>query len=119
MADRIKEQAVTEFFMHGNGTPIKIHRWLLAYYGEDTVDISTVHCWIRKSRYSGRHLDLNDQLQSGRPVSATHYLNRQNVDELIQKNRCISQTAIAEKLNFDLPSVNEIIAGLGYKNLCA
>jgi hypothetical protein len=26
MADRIKEQAVTEFFMHGNGTPIKIHR---------------------------------------------------------------------------------------------
>jgi hypothetical protein len=48
MAKCIKEWAVTEFFTHKNGTPIKIHKLLLAYYDEDTVDISTVQYSIRK-----------------------------------------------------------------------
>jgi transposase len=51
-----------------------------------TVDISTVRRWVIKSRDNGSNMDLNDQLQWGRPVSATHDLNMQNFDELIQEN---------------------------------
>lgn len=75
--------AVTEFLRHENETPIGIHPRLMAFYAEDTVDASTVRHWVTKSRDSGGNLYLNDQLQSGRPVSATRDLNRQKVDELI------------------------------------
>lgn len=81
----------------------------MAYYGEDTVDMSTVHCWVRKSRDSSGNMDKNNQLQSGRPVIETHYLNRQKVDKRPQENQSVSQTTIIGKLNFGLPSVNEII----------
>ena len=64
------------------------------------MDISTVHHWVRKSKDSGGKLDLNDQPQSGRPISATHNLNRQKV---IQENWHISQTTIVEMLNIGLP----------------
>jgi hypothetical protein len=39
---------------------------------------------------------LNDQPWSGRPVTATHNLNRQKVNEPIQENQRISHPSIAE-----------------------
>jgi hypothetical protein len=77
---------------------------------------------VRKSWDSNANLDLNDQPPSGRPASATHNLNRQKVDELIQENRRISQRAIAEKLNIGLTSVNDIITLLQFglqKSVCS
>ena len=71
--------------------------------------ISTVYHWVRKLRDSGGNVDLNNQPCSGRPVTATHYVNRQKVYELIQKNQRISQRAIAEKLNTGSAHVNEIL----------
>jgi hypothetical protein len=50
-----------------------------------TMDISTGHCWVIKSRDSGRNMYLNDQPRCGRLVSATHDLNRQNFNKLIQE----------------------------------
>jgi hypothetical protein len=44
MLKYIKQQAVTEFLKHINGTPMRIHWRLLALYDEDTVDLSTVNC---------------------------------------------------------------------------
>jgi len=55
----------------------------VAFYGEDIVDISTVCHWVRKLRDSGGNVDLNDQPCSGRPVTATHFVNRQKVYEII------------------------------------
>jgi transposase len=83
------------------------------------MDISTVHQWVRKSRDSGGNVDMNDQPRSGRPVTATHYVNRQKVYECVQKNRRTTQTAIAEMLNIGLACVNDIIAGLAYKKVCS
>jgi biotin operon repressor len=74
---------------------------------------------VRKSKNSGGNLALNNQPQSGKPVGATHNFNRQKFNELIQENHRISQKAIAQKLNIGLASVNEIIAGLGYKKVLA
>ena len=56
------------------------------FFGENTVDMSTVHCWLIKSRDSGGNLNLYDQVQSGRLVTATQNLNRQEVDELFKVN---------------------------------
>jgi len=74
-----------------------------------------MHHWVSQSRDSGRNLDPNDQLWSKSPVSATHYLNRQEVDKLIKENQRISQIAMAEKSNVGVGSVSEIVAGLGHK----
>ena len=109
VSKHIKQWTVIDFLMHENETSIEIHEWLLAYYGEDTVDMSTVYFWVRKSRDSSGNMDMNNQLQSEGPVIATHYLNRQKVDKCPQENQLISETTIIEKLNFGLPSVSEII----------
>jgi len=81
----------------------------LVFYGEDILDISTVCHWVRKLWDSGGNVDLNDQPCSGRPVTAPHYVNRQKIYGLIQKNQIITQTAIAEKLNTGSAHVNEIL----------
>jgi hypothetical protein len=65
--------------------------------------------WVRKLRDSSGNVDLNDQPCSGRPVTATHCVNRQKVYELVQKNQRIPHTALAENLNTDFAYVNEIL----------
>jgi hypothetical protein len=119
VSKRVKQRAVTEFLTHESETPIEIYKCFLAFYGEDTVDVSAVCHWVRKSRDSGRNVNVKNQPRSGRSDSSTHYVNRQKVDELIHKNRRITQRAIAEKLNIGLSRVNETIAGLAYKKVCA
>ena len=50
------------------------------FFGENTMEINTVHCWAIKSRDSGGNLNLNDQPLPGRFITATQNLNRQEVD---------------------------------------
>jgi hypothetical protein len=83
--NHIKQQVLTEILTHKNKIPIKIQQQLLAFYGEDIVDIRTVCHWLRILRDSGGNMDINDQPCSRRPVTATHCVNRQNVYELIKK----------------------------------
>ena len=45
MSTRLKQRAVTEFLSAENVTPAEIHRRLLAVYGEDTVNRTTVNRW--------------------------------------------------------------------------
>jgi hypothetical protein len=72
--------------MHKNETPGRIHQRLLAFCGEDTVNVSSVHRWVINSRYTGRNLNLNDHLWSGRPVAATRNLNMQKFNEIIEES---------------------------------
>jgi len=37
------KQSLIQFLMHKNETPTSVHRQLLAFYGEDTVDVSNVY----------------------------------------------------------------------------
>jgi hypothetical protein len=62
-----------------------IHRRLLGFYGEGTVNIRTVYRWGIKSRDSGGNLDVHNQGLSGR-LTVTDNLNRQRFDEVIQEN---------------------------------
>jgi len=49
MSKNTKQWAIIELLKHENETPIGIHLELLAFYGEDDVNISTVPQWVRKS----------------------------------------------------------------------
>jgi hypothetical protein len=69
--------------VYDNAVPIGIHCHLLALYGEYTVYISTVHCWVRKSSDRGRNLEL--KLQSGRLVTATLILTGKKLTNLMKK----------------------------------
>ena len=79
----ITQGAVTQVSRHENEAPKGIHRRLLAFRGQDTEDISTSRRWVRKSRDSGRNVELHDQQRSGRPVTTVHNVNGQTADELI------------------------------------
>lgn len=87
VSKRIKLQTVSEFLTQENETRTGIHRRLLAFCGENTVDTSTVRLWVIILRDSGGNLVPNDQPQSGMPVTATLDLNRQKFDESIQAGR--------------------------------
>jgi hypothetical protein len=53
-----------------------------------------------------------------RPITATHYLNRQEGDRFIKENQLISLTAIVEELNICVSSISEIVVGLDYQKRC-
>jgi len=77
ISNHIKHLTLIDFLIHKNVTPIGIHQNMLAFYGEDTEDVNSVHGGIRKSWDSGRNVDLNDQFQSGSPITTFHNLNSQ------------------------------------------
>jgi len=80
----IKQLAVTELFMHENEAAFGIHGHLLAVYGEDIVNISTVHCWVMKLRCFGVNLGLKGLPLCGIPVITTHNVNRQKSTNLFK-----------------------------------
>lgn len=81
----VKQWAVIKVLTHKTQRPIIIYPWLLAFCGEVTVDVSTVHDWVRKLRDSSENLDLNEYLQSGRPVTAAHDLKRHRVHKFLRR----------------------------------
>ena len=95
----ITQGAVTQVLRHETEAPKGIHRRLSAFCDQDTGDISTSRRWVRKSRDSGGNMELNDQPQSGRPVTTVHNVNGQTADELIfinSKNLSDSHSGKAE-----------------------
>jgi hypothetical protein len=101
----IKQWAVLEFLTHENETPIKIHQWFLAFYGEDTVGISVCTVgWENQGIVAEMWTWMTNW--SGRPVTATHCMNRQKINKLILKSWRFSQMATAKKLRIGLACVN-------------
>jgi hypothetical protein len=43
---RFKQRCVIEFLNGEHTAPIEIHQRLKNFYGEQTVDISAVRCWV-------------------------------------------------------------------------
>lgn len=93
-------------------TKIKLSS-LLASYGKDTVEISTVHHWLRKSRDCGPDWPV----RIWKTCHRNSKTEQQKLDKVIHENRVIHQTATVEKLNSGLSNVNKNI-GLGCKKLC-
>ncbi|XP_070617038.1 protein GVQW3-like isoform X1 [Erythrolamprus reginae] len=117
---RFKQRAVIEFLTAEGVPPIEIHRQMLAVYGVDCVDVSTVRRWAKKCKggQPGR-TDLCDQERSGRPVTATDQFHVKRVDELIKDNQQITQREIAAKLGISQERVGHIMDILQYRKVCA
>lgn len=82
MTKHIEQWAVIQFLTHENETPINIYqRLLILRY----LVLSTVCCWVRKSRESGRNWDLNNHVQCGRPVGTVLSLNSKSLTDLFNR----------------------------------
>jgi len=84
----------------------------LAFYGKDTVEISTVHHWLRNSRDSGPEWPV----RIWKACHRNSKTEQQKVDKVIHENWEIHHTATVEKLNNGLTNVNKN-TGLGCKNI--
>lgn len=84
----------------------------MAFYGKDSVEISTVHHWLRKSRDSGPEWPV----RIWKACHRNSKTEQQKVDEVIHENQEIHKTATVEKLNNSLTNVNKNI-GLGCKKI--
>ena len=117
---KLKQRSVIEFLTAENVSPTEIHRRLQGVYGEQTVDRSTVNRWAIKFRDCQPGLGkIVDEQRSGRPVTATDESNRNPVDELIQRDRRISQKRISTILGISKERVGFIIGSLGYRKVCS
>lgn len=89
----IKQKDGIEFLTHENETPIEIHHWLLVFYAEDTVDISMMCCWVRKSMASGRNLDLNDpHILEDQSVQFMIWTSKMTTNSLKKINKLLKQS---------------------------
>ena len=65
---RFKQRAVIEFLTTEGAAPIDIYRRMVAVYGDQTVDVSTVRRWARTCREGEPgSSDLGDKPRTGRP----------------------------------------------------
>ena len=117
---RFKQRAVIEFFVAENVKPVDIHRRLLAVYGNQTLDVSSVRRWVLRVKGSevGKAI-IADQDRSVRPVTVTDEAHKQKVDDLVQGNRRIKQSKIAVALEISKERVQHILRELEYRKICA
>ncbi|CAI6357430.1 unnamed protein product [Macrosiphum euphorbiae] len=117
---RFKQRAVIEFLVAENVKPFDIHRRLLAVYGNQTLDVSSVRRWALRVKGSevGKAI-IADQDRSGRPVTVTDEAHKQKVDDLVKGNRRIKQSEIAIALGISKERVQHILCELEYRKICA
>ena len=120
MSMRLKQCAVIEFLTAENNTPTQIHRRLMAVYESEAVDRATVSRWAIRARKSvpGK-LNNSDELRPERTISVSDETHRTRIDELIQSDRRITQSVIAETLGISKERVSFVIQQLGYRKICA
>ena len=114
-----KQRAVIEFLVAEKESVGNIQKWLCAVYGSCAVNRSTTGRWVRRVKASGSgETELNDQLRSGRPVTATSPDMLQCADD-IHMDRRITIRQLAIQLSVNNGSAMEIIDAWGYSKVCA
>ena len=97
-----------------------IHKWLCTVYGSCAVNRSTVGHWVQRDKASGSGgTELHDQLQSGRPATATSPDTLQCGNGIIHVDRRITSRQLAVQFSVSKGSAMAIIAALGYSKVCA
>jgi transposase-like protein len=74
-----------------------IHRRLQNIYGDNIIDTSNVHRWMKK--FKERETSIEDKSRSGRPSTATTDTNRQRVDASIRAERRVTLRELAAQLD--------------------
>jgi hypothetical protein len=83
---------VIEFLTAEGISPVEIHRRMQVVYGDDCVDVSTVHRWANTCKDGEPGIsDLCDKQRIGRTVTETDEFHKEQVDKMIKENRRITQ----------------------------
>ena len=114
---RYKQEAIIEFLVCENSTPIAFHCRLKAFFGDDAFDVSTVRYWVRQVKDNS--MVLHDKSRSERLKVVQNDRMRARVDKKISENRRITQRQLANELGISQASVNAIISDLQYRQICA
>lgn len=117
MNSKQKQRAVIEFLTKEGCRPSDIHRRLQNVYGDDTIDKSNVHRWMKK--FKEGETSIEDKPRSGRPSTATTDTNRQRVDELIRADRRVTIRELAAQLDCGHNAIQKMVEDLGYRKVCA
>jgi hypothetical protein len=78
---------------------------------------SSVRRWVK--HFMDRNTDIADQPRCGRQVTAATERNKQNVDELIRKDRRMTVRETAAQLGGGHPAVQKIMEILEYRKICS
>jgi transposase len=113
---RLKQRCVIEFLDGEHIAPIELHQRLKNFYGEQTVDISTVRRWIR--RVSDAVSELKDMPRSGRPCTAVISIE-ERVNQLILRDRRITTKELRAAVGIGFRALDKILKKLGFSKLCA
>ncbi len=116
MNSKQKQRVVIEFLTKEECTS-DIHRRLLNVYGDDIIDKSNVHRWMKK--FKEGETSVEDKPRSGRPSTATTDTNRQRVDKLIRAERRVTIRELSAQLNCDHIAIQEMVKDLRYRKVCA
>ena len=117
MGSKQKQRAVIEFLTKEGCRLSDIHRRLQVVYGDDTIDKSNVHRWMKK--FKEGETSIEDKPRSGRPSTATTDTNRQRVDELIRADRRVTIRELAAQLDCGHNALQKMVEDFGYRKVCA
>jgi len=78
---------------------------------------SSVQRWVK--HFKDGNTSIQDEPRSGRPRTASTKRNKDRVDETIQDDRRVTVDAIARTLGIGHNAVQDIIASLGHRKVCA
>jgi transposase len=97
MDSKQKQRAIIEFLTKEGCRLSDIQRRLQNVYGDDTIDRSNVHRWMKK--FKEGETSNEDKPHSGRPSTTTTDTNRQRVDELIRAERRVTLRELVAQLD--------------------
>jgi DNA-binding Lrp family transcriptional regulator len=106
-------------FLHLKGTsPAEIHRQLVEVHGANVMSRKQV--WVWCTAFDNGRTDVQDEQQSGRPSTSTTDDNLCHIEGLIQEDRRIRVSDIADELNISVGTVHNIVhEQLGYRKKCS
>jgi transposase len=106
----MKQRCVIEFLHVEKIAPNDIHRRFLNFYGDQSVDVSTVTHWM--ARFSSANSDMNDKPHSRGPCTADTPQNEECLYQLIHGNWRITTRELCTELNIGFKPLEVMVATL-------
>jgi histone-lysine N-methyltransferase SETMAR len=106
-------------FLRLKGTsPAEIHRQVVEVYGANIM--SRKHVWVWCTAFDNGRTDVQDEQRSGWPSTSTTDDNVCRIEGLIQENRRIRLSYIADERNISIGTVRNIVhEQLRYRKVCS
>jgi hypothetical protein len=112
----VEQHAVIQFLWSERVKPSKIHRRMLAQYGENCITQGKVYQWVE--RFQSGSTSIIDEDCTGCPTTSQTADNIGQVNILVQKGKQITVNNITNKLDNSCISTHSIIKNLRYHKIC-